>query len=71
MLGRTGPAEVVNVDHHAVAGGEGDDRHPRGPLGHLEAGQQLADELELVEEVGDAHAGGAVHQEDQVDLAFT
>lgn len=61
--------DVIHTRHHVVFGREGDDGHARGRGHHGEVGQQLAHELELVEEVGLAHAGRLVHQEDELQAA--
>lgn len=61
--------DVIHARHHVVLGREGDDGHARGRGHHREVGQQLAHELELVEEVGLAHAGRLVHQEDELQAA--
>lgn len=66
VLVRTARGDVVHARHHVVLGREGHDSHARGRGHHGEVGQQLADELELAEEVGVAHAGRLVHQEDEL-----
>lgn len=69
VLVRAAGGDVIHARHHVVLGREGDDGHARGRGHHGEVGQQLAHELELVEEVGLAHAGRLVHQEDQLQAA--
>lgn len=66
VLVRTARGDVVDARHHVALGREGHDGHPRGGGHHGEVGQQLADELELAAEVGVAHAGRLVHQEDEL-----
>lgn len=66
VLVRAAGGDVVDARHHVVLGREGHDGHARGRGHHREVGQQLADELELTEEVGLAHAGRLVHQEDEL-----
>lgn len=61
--------DVIHARHHVVFGREGDDGHARGRGHHGKVGQQLAHELELVEEVGLAHAGRLVYQEDELQAA--
>lgn len=66
VLVRAAGGDVIDARHHVVLGREGHDGHARGRGHHGEVGQQLADELELAEEVGLAHAGRLVHQEDEL-----
>lgn len=66
VLVRAAVGDVIDARHHVVLGREGHDGHARGRGHHGEVGQQLADELELAEEVGLAHAGRLVHQEDEL-----
>lgn len=66
VLVRAAGGDIVDARHHVVLGREGHDGHARGCGHHGEVGQQLADELELVEEVGLADAGRLVHQEDKL-----
>lgn len=66
VLVRATGGDVIDARHHVVLGREGHDGHARGRGHHGEVGQQLADELELAEEVGLAHAGRLVHQEDEL-----
>lgn len=66
VLVRAAGGDVVNARHHVVLGRESHDGHARGRGHHGEVGQQLADELELAEEVGLTHAGRLVHQEDEL-----
>lgn len=61
--------DVIHARHHVVLGREGDDGHACGRGHHGKVGQQLSYELELVEEVGLAHAGRLVHQEDELQAA--
>lgn len=58
--------DVVDARHHVVLGREGHDGHACGRGHDGEVRQQLANELELAEEVGLAHAGRLVHQEDEL-----
>lgn len=66
VLVRAAGGDVVDAGHHVVLGRESHDGHARGRGYHGEVGQQLADELELAEEVGLTHAGRLVHQEDEL-----
>lgn len=66
VLVRAAGGDVVDARHHVVLGRESHDGHARGRGHHGEVGQQLADELELAEEVGLTHAGRLVHQEDEL-----
>lgn len=66
VLVRAAGGDVIDARHHVVLGREGHDGHARGRGHHGEVGQQLTDELEFAEEVGLAHAGRLVHQEDQL-----
>lgn len=66
VLVRAAGGDVIDARHHVVLGREGHDGHARGRGHHGEVGQQLTDELELAEEVGLAHAGRLVHQEDEL-----
>lgn len=66
VLVRAAGGDVIHARHHVVLGREGHDGHARGRGHHGEVRQQLADELEFAEEVGLAHAGRLVHQEDEL-----
>lgn len=66
VLVRAAGGDVIDARHHVVLGREGHDGHARGGGHHGEVGEQLADELELAEEVGGAHAGRLVHQEHEL-----
>lgn len=61
-----GGRDVVHPSHDVGLGREGDQRHPSVLRRHGEVGQHLADEPQLAEEIVGTHAGGLVHEEDQV-----
>lgn len=69
MLVRVAAGDIVHPGLHVVLGGEGDNGHSGGRRYHWEIREELLDEPELADEVGMAHAGRLVHQEDHVQVA--